>query len=180
MITTYKVFDTNKKKIPGVVELCWYGFAGSSGEKIRGRFLAELVRLPTGTKELDISANQFGLCEIPFLMDVLQSIKQKISKLNLSFNQFNKMDHRDLITFLAKIPSVEYLDFSNNRLYDYSMNQLIELFKALPSSVQSVDMTNTLRNDPMKVQSLQDKLHELGRNLSLVFHSENEKPDVYP
>lgn len=105
-------------------------------------------------------------------MSIPDAIKVQIPQINLSFNQFSEIGFQQLLDFFSKIQlPISHLDFSNNRLYDYSLEQNFELLTALPKSLQAINMTNSIKEAPSMLGALQEKLRLAGSKLNIHFHS---------
>lgn len=144
---TIKFFEDTNTNDPTKKDLSWHGMADNKSKMSRTEFLKKLANTPQNIKELNLSANQLGLCDIEFLLTMLERIKNSshIERLNLSLNKFNKIELVNLRRFLNNIPpNVKELDLNGNQ---FSAAQLNAVRNTLPSWVTLVETSDTYSSD---------------------------------
>ncbi|KTD65657.1 leucine-rich repeat domain-containing protein [Legionella spiritensis] len=140
-----KTFDLSVSGKTEVIALGWWGVADGNDEQNRQQLMDGVANLPNDTVHLDLSANQFGFCELTYLLKLMEAIKPQITALNLSFNQCGNMSADDLACLFNHIPgSVVALNLSHNNLSHYAIDEWLAIINALPKSVVSVDLSYNL------------------------------------
>ncbi|WP_367606825.1 hypothetical protein [Legionella sp. W05-934-2] len=150
MDAKYKQFDTTYTSPLGTYELCWIRLESTAQQDL---FLEKLASLSDSSlARLDISGNRLGECPPAFHAKVFESLQKtpaNFHTLDLSFNQLGLVPVHDLCHLLSHIPSsVVDVNFTHNKLKNFSEKELDKIACAFPETVKVVDFaSNSLSDD---------------------------------
>lgn len=112
---------------------------GKWGFKPNADIIGGIKAIPTNVNVLKLVSNDLGRKTAAELGELFAALKPHIKSLYLAFNDLNKV--ADLHTAIAGITNgVTLLSLATNSLHKKSSEQLIQIFQAIPESVNNLDL----------------------------------------